>query len=84
MCGYPVLEIYSKQSVSLIVPLIRQDEFVVQEAENIVYGREFLSVYNFQNKKHLSNLELYSNRNSIILDMKNLKGSKTTKRETKG
>ncbi|CAH1388960.1 unnamed protein product [Nezara viridula] len=84
LCGYPVLEVYSKHSVMLIVPLLRQDEFVVQEAENIVYGREFLSVYNFHNKKQLSNLDLCSNQHSMILDMKNLKGSKLTKRETKG
>nr|XP_014284545.1 testis-expressed protein 264-like [Halyomorpha halys] len=83
LCGYPVLEVYSRQSVTLIVPLIRQDEFVVQEAENIVYGRQFLSVYNLYNKKQLSNLDVSSNLNSI-LDTKNLKGSKITKREMKG
>lgn len=84
LCGYPVLEVYSKQSVTLIVPLIRQDEFIVQEAENIVYGREFLPIYNFHNKKQLTNFELSSNQNSTLLDMKNFKGSKITKRETKG
>ncbi|KAL1123991.1 hypothetical protein AAG570_001761 [Ranatra chinensis] len=41
LCGYPVFEVYEKDRIFIIVPLMRQDDFVVWQAERIVYGRNY-------------------------------------------
>ncbi|XP_014251787.1 testis-expressed protein 264-like isoform X2 [Cimex lectularius] len=39
LCGYPILEIYADCKLLIFIPLLQQDDFVVLEAERIVYGR---------------------------------------------
>jgi len=44
LCAYPVLEIYDKTTITVMVPLFQQDSFIVPEAQRMVYGRKMSSL----------------------------------------
>lgn len=82
LCAYPVIEIYSMKSVTIVVPLVQQDGFVVHEAENIIFGKSYTSLLGYCRPtmpksflKHSSNSEC---------SLKDLKVPKLCKRIMKG